>query len=72
MRLGRLQKEIVEHLKENGGQAAILFGMKGVCNRFRFADKSDYMPSIERLIERGVILRLEPHFMYKLNPDKNI
>lgn len=49
-----IAKEIVEHLKENGGQAAILFGMKGVCNRFRFADKSDYMPSIERLIERGL------------------
>ncbi|HHJ3076752.1 TPA: hypothetical protein ACPVZG_000542 [Vibrio parahaemolyticus] len=68
MRLGRLQKEVVEHLRENGGQAAILFGQK-ICSRFRFSDESDFMPSIERLIERGIITRLTPHYMYKLNED---
>ncbi|MEH0790802.1 hypothetical protein KW882_00695 [Vibrio parahaemolyticus] len=69
MRLGRLQKEVVEHLRENGGKAAILFGQKTFCSRFRFSDECDFMPSIERLIERGIITRLTPHYMYKLNED---
>lgn len=66
MRLGRIQKEVVEYLSSKGGKAAILFGMR-ICPHFRFADRDDYMPSIERLVKRGVIKRLHPHFMYELN-----
>lgn len=66
MRLGRIQKKIVEYLASEGGKAAIVFNQT-CCPHFRFADHDDYMPSIERLVKRGVIKRLTPHFMYELN-----
>lgn len=65
MKLGTYQKDIIDHLNENNGKAAIVFGNK-ICPKFRFSCESDYERSIERLLNRNIIKRCELHFVYEL------
>ena len=66
MRLGRIQKKIVAHLREHGGKAPIVFGQR-CCPNFSYHDREGFEPSLERLLKRGVTIRLNPHFMYQIN-----